>query len=101
MNTLSKGRVPVADDISRREAAGASVSAGRRLDDKMACEAAGASRPLAVGFRGWRGQGPRTSWGVSRVMHLPGYRRIGGSPPSEGGVQQFEFGGEAKIRVIS
>ena len=54
MNTLSKGRIPVADDINRREAAGAYVSAGRRLDDKKCCEVAGASRPLTTGFRGCR-----------------------------------------------
>ena len=39
--------------------------------------------------------------GVYHMMHLPGSRRIGGSIPSVGGVQQFEFGGEVDVGEIS
>ena len=91
MNTLSKGRVPFADDINRCEVVAAYMAFGRRLDDVKAFGGAGASRPPATGTEG-RSM-PRVSWGASPLMHLPGSRRIGGLRQVEGLYSNLSFGG--------
>ena len=44
---------------------------------------------------------PKTSRGISPVMHLPGSRRIEASPPSAGAVQEIGLVVEWEKRAIS